>query len=80
MSEAKLKLNKELSVFNDFVVINVFEKENKEKGYTKQLLTIKHAYKPKDAEQWKQTDFISAKKIDTLIKSLEELKVKLGGQ
>jgi len=80
MTEAKLKLNKELSVFNDFVVVNVFEKYNKEKDYTKQLITIKHAYKPKDSDSWKNTDFISIKKIDTLIQSLEELKGKLGGQ
>ena len=69
--ETKLKLNKDLSVFNDFVVINVFEKG------TKKLITIKSAYKPKDAEQWKSTDFIVEKKIDTIIDSLNILKNKL---
>lgn len=73
MSEEKLKLNKELSVFNDFVVVNVFEKG------PKQLMTIKHTYKPRDSEFWKNSDFIQIKKLDTLIESLQQLKEKLKG-
>lgn len=70
----KLKLNKEMSMFNKFVVINVFDKIDNQ---SQKLLTIKSVYKPRNSEFWKSSDFINIKQIDNLIDMLNELKLKL---